>query len=157
MSITVLIGGGTRTETHQWGVPENTGLRASYVDFLQERFVQAPYWDTRESVPATTGNYAEGVNAPIQVVYGAAAGHQNTFTKVLAGYNMPPSGGYLYIHDGSGNIVNKFPVIGAGTQTFDFGDDSMWRGSYDTATIIQLAGGGPFCSGFINVAGYRLE
>ena len=155
VGITVLKGGGT-TEFREHGV-SNTGQIASYIASLSTRFVQGPYWDVRESVPASTGNMAQGSNAPIQVVYGAAEGHQNTFTKVLAGYNMPPSGGYLTFEDGSGNVVNKFPIIHAGIQTFDNGDDSAWRGSYSTATLIRLTGGGAFCSGFINVMGYRLE
>lgn len=118
---------------------------------------RAEDWFIKDSLTASSADVASGTYPGFAQVTYAAAGsaRSHAFEGIAWGYDGTPTGGYIQIEDGSGNIVFKIPILNGGAGFHDW-PHKAFEGSVNTALIITLAAGGSGITGYLSVKGKRI-
>jgi hypothetical protein len=88
------------------------------------------------------------------VTMAADALRPNVIAGIHCSYTAVPAGGAVQIEDGSGTVVWKQYLAGAGPHQFLF--DPPRSFTPGTATIVTLASGGGAVVGVLDVSGYKV-
>ncbi len=110
-------------------------------------FPQAvPFDASHDHIAVTSG-------ATAQLTLAAVTDCPNILRQIWASYSATPAAGtYVQVEDGSGTVIWKQSVVGAGPFQFTF--DPAKAGSTNTAMSITLFGGGGTVVAYLDVNAY---
>jgi hypothetical protein len=103
-----------------------------------------------------SSDYAAATGSDTVITLPAAGPGRNHVLSGLAfGYRTTPSGGYVSIQNGSGNVAFRVPVTSAGAGFIPF--DPPRRGDENTDMILTLGNGGPGVVGELSIISRRID